>query len=308
MRIRQYIESRDFAYLLKWVDSEKIHALWCANLIPYPITREDFHGLLEKNAQEWSDSAFVATEDNGEVTGFFCYSINVNDNTGFLKLIIVDSAKRGTGCGTEMLRMALQYAFEITGVQAVRLNVFDENGKARRCYEKIGFVEENSLREKFPYKDEVWNRCHLIMRKQIQIIPAKITDTIVLKLFSEHDDYMISFLGDDKGYYTRYSENENIGNVWVAYCDNLPIGCIAYRKKVDGIGEVKRLFIRDEYRGKGISKELLKTVECYAGEQDCHTLFLDTRITLEPAVSIYRSFGFNVIFQQGLYIQMEKKI
>lgn len=142
----------------------------------------------------------------------------------------------------------------------------------------------------------------------MDIKPMKITDTIVLELFSEHDDYMIDFLGDDKRCYTRYSENENIENVWVVYYDNLPAGCIAYRKKDDGIGEVKRMFIRNKYRGKGIAKELLKTVELHAKENGCHTLFLDTRITLEPAVSIYKSFEFYIVFQQGLYIQMEKKI
>ena len=142
----------------------------------------------------------------------------------------------------------------------------------------------------------------------MNIVSMNIADKSVLSLFSEHDDYMIDFLGDDKWCYTRYSENENIENVWVVYSDNFPIGCIAYRKKADGVGEVKRLYIRNEYRGKGISKKLLKTVECYAKEQGCNTLFLDTRITLEPAVYIYRSFGFNIVFQQGLYIQMEKKI
>lgn len=142
----------------------------------------------------------------------------------------------------------------------------------------------------------------------MNIDPVKITDESVLKLFSEHDDYMIDFLGDDKWCYTRYHENENIEKVWVVSSDNLPIGCIAYRKKADGIGEVKRLYIKAEYRGNGISKELLKTVESYAKEQGCHTLFLDTRITLEPAVSLYRAFGFNIVFQQGLYIQMEKEV
>lgn len=71
---------------------------------------------------------------------------------------------------------------------------------------------------------------------------------------------------------------------------------------------MKRMFIKSEYRGKGIAKELLKTVELHAMEKGCHTLFLDTRITLEPAVSIYKSFGFRIVFQQGFYIQMEKKI
>ena len=142
----------------------------------------------------------------------------------------------------------------------------------------------------------------------MNIQPMKITDTIVLELFSLHDDFMIEFLGEDSHYYARYTENENIENVWVVYVDNLPAGCIAYRTKTDGVGEVKRLFIRNEYRGKGISKELLNLLEKHAREQGCTKLFLDTRITLEPAVSLYRAVGFEIIFQQGLYVQMEKQL
>lgn len=107
MRIRPYIEDKDFEYLAKWIDDEKIHALWCANLMPYPITKENLHSFLEKNAMEWTDSAYVATEDNGKVTGFFCYSVNVDDNSGFLKLIVVDREKRGVGYGKKMLLLAL---------------------------------------------------------------------------------------------------------------------------------------------------------------------------------------------------------
>lgn len=142
----------------------------------------------------------------------------------------------------------------------------------------------------------------------MKIISMNVGDEAVLKLFSEHDDYMIDFLGDDKWCYTRYNESENIQNVWGVYIDNLLAGCVAYKEKSEGVGEVKRLFVREEYRGNGVSKLLLKTVECFAKEQGCHALFLDTRITLEPAVSVYRAFGFDVVFQQGLYIQMEKKL
>ena len=83
----------------------------------------------------------------------------------------------------------------------------------------------------------------------------------VIQLFSEHDDFMIDFLGDDSVYYTRYSQNENIKNVWVAFFDDLLIGCAAYRKKSTDVGEVKRIFIKKEYRGRGISKLLLDMVE-----------------------------------------------
>lgn len=142
----------------------------------------------------------------------------------------------------------------------------------------------------------------------MKILPAAVTDEIVLQLFSEHDDAMIEFLGKDSGLYTRYSEQENIEKVWVVYVDETPVGCAAYRKRADGVGEVKRLFVKNQYRGRGLSKPLLETVEAHAVAQGCHTLFLDTRITLEPAVSLYRKFGFSIVFQQGLYIQMEKKL
>lgn len=165
MRIRPYIEIKDYEYLEKWIDNEKIHALWCANLIPYPLTRDNLHSILEKSAIDWTDSAYVATEDNGKVIGFFCYSINIDDNTGFFKFIIVDNKERGKGYGKEMLHLALKYAFNITGVELVQLNVFDKNIAAKHCYEKVGFVERNITKNVFTYKDELWNRCNMVITK-----------------------------------------------------------------------------------------------------------------------------------------------
>lgn len=142
----------------------------------------------------------------------------------------------------------------------------------------------------------------------MEIIPGKITDRDILELFSEHDTFMLDVLGEDRIYYTRYNGNEKLERVWTACFEGLPVGCIAYRTKEAGTGEVKRLFVRPAYRGRGLSKELLLAVERYAREQGCRRLYLDTRITLEPAVSLYRGFGFQITFQQGQYIQMEKEL
>ena len=54
----------------KWVGDERIHALWCANLISYPLTEKDLNDCLKKNAADWGDSAYVATEDGGTPIGF----------------------------------------------------------------------------------------------------------------------------------------------------------------------------------------------------------------------------------------------
>lgn len=163
MRIRPYIPNKDYEYVSKWIDNERTHAFWCANLLPYPMTQESLQSLLEKNSIDWADSAYVATERDGKAIGFFCYSVNPEDNIGFLKFIIVDKARRGKGYGKEMLKLALRYAFEITGAKAVQLNVFRENAPARQCYEKVGFVQRKIDEDAFAYKDELWSRCNMII-------------------------------------------------------------------------------------------------------------------------------------------------
>jgi GNAT superfamily N-acetyltransferase len=116
------------------------------------------------------------------------------------------------------------------------------------------------------------------------------------------------FFGEDSVYCTRYSDKEKIDEVWLVYNNDIPVGCGAYRQKTLGVGEVKRMFIRLPYRGKGLSKILLSTIEEHAIKRGDKKLYLDTRITLEPAVSLYRSFGFLQISRNGLYIEMEKQL
>ena len=47
----------------------------------------------------------------------------------------------------------------------------------------------------------------------MKIIPMSVSDERILSLFSEHDDFMLSFLGEDQRYYSRYSESENLEKV-----------------------------------------------------------------------------------------------
>jgi|GEM_PF-1304262 len=125
--------------------------------------------------------------------------------------------------------------------------------------------------------------------------------------FSQLDDFFIDFLGDDSHIYSRYNMKENINHVWIAYDNNTPVGCIAYRAKSLNIGEVKRLFVKPDYRGKGISKLLLAAVEAFCKNRGDHTVHLSTRITLEPAITLYRNFGYVITFQSGLLCGIGKE-
>lgn len=166
MRLRPYIARKDFEVIAGWMDNERSHALWSANSFPYPVTEESFHSFLAKTAEQWTASAFVATDDSGQTIGFFRYSVNTENNEGFLASIIVDARLRGKGCGREMIQLALRYAFEITGVKLVQVNVFNENTAAKRCYEKIGFVERSVEKDVCVYKNEMWSRSNMIITRR----------------------------------------------------------------------------------------------------------------------------------------------
>lgn len=165
MRLRPYIGDHDFEYLKGWLGNERVHALWCADTIPFPLDRNTFEEVLRKNAKEWKDSAYTATDEQGLPVGFFAYNVDTADNAGFMKYIVLADGLRGKGYGSRMIALALQYAFDITGVSCVRLNVFDVNERAKNCYLRAGFRECGHLENAFSYQKETWGRTQMIIRK-----------------------------------------------------------------------------------------------------------------------------------------------
>ena len=56
------------------------------------------------------------------------------------------------GYGTEAVRLTLRFAFDELNLHRVELGVFADNPRARRCYEKAGFLPEGTRREAM-YRD-----------------------------------------------------------------------------------------------------------------------------------------------------------
>ncbi len=165
MRIRPYISCMDFDEIKNWISEERMHAMWCANLIQYPIEKDNFEKVMLEAATRFGDSPYVATTDEGKVVGFFCYSVNLKTNEGMLKFVMVDPSQRGKGVGKEMLQLATQYAFATTKADAVQLNVFPENTRAKKCYESVGFIERKTELKAFDFNDESWGRCNMVIKK-----------------------------------------------------------------------------------------------------------------------------------------------
>lgn len=106
------------------------------------------------------------------------------------------------------------------------------------------------------------------------------------------------------------------GIIYLLMVDDKAVGMGALRKIEDGVGEIKRMYIRPEYQGVGYGKEMMNRLIAKAVELGFHTLRLDTAYFLEAAIHIYKSAGFKERDKypgtesdgELHYIYMEKKL
>ena len=86
------------------------------------------------------------------------------------------------------------------------------------------------------------------------------------------------------------------GRLLLAYEDAQLAGSIALRKFDDGICEMKRLFLRQEFRGHGLGRQLIEAIIRQARQIGYHRMRLDTLPPkMNDAIALYRSYGFREI-------------
>ena len=83
-------------------------------------------------------------------------------------------------------------------------------------------------------------------------------------------------------------------------CDGVAIGCGAIVLEPE-YGELKRMFIRPEHRGQGLSKRLLSFLEEQAQAKGCRVFTLETGIYQPQALGLYERSGYKRCAPFGNY-------
>jgi putative acetyltransferase len=86
------------------------------------------------------------------------------------------------------------------------------------------------------------------------------------------------------------------GRLFLAVDGAEVMGCVALRKIGDGVGEMKRLYVRPEFRGRGLGRTLTEKLIAEAKQIGYTSLRLDTLPgKMDQAIAMYRAFGFKEI-------------
>ncbi|MES2208316.1 MAG: GNAT family N-acetyltransferase [Pseudomonadota bacterium] len=84
--------------------------------------------------------------------------------------------------------------------------------------------------------------------------------------------------------------------VWLASHEENIVGCVVLRPlpTLEKSCEVKRLYVRETYRGKHIADALMNALEEYAKNQSYSAAYLDSKDDLQAAIRFYERRGYEV--------------
>jgi len=120
------------------------------------------------------------------------------------------------------------------------------------------------------------------------------------KLFLEYGEslgFSLCFQSFDKevaGLPGDYSPPD--GRLLLAEHEGKVAGCVALHKLSDGVCEMKRLYVRPEFRGKALGRALTERVIAEARAAGYLQMRLDTIVgKMDSAIALYRELGFREI-------------
>ncbi len=132
----------------------------------------------------------------------------------------------------------------------------------------------------------------------IEIVEANTNELITQarRLFQEYAeslDFDLSFQNFDaelEDFPSQYSPPT--GNLFLALSESHAIGCVGIRHFEKGICEMKRLYVRPDYRGNNIGRKLAESAIKTGKALGYERMRIDTLPSMEIANQLYKSLGF----------------
>lgn len=125
----------------------------------------------------------------------------------------------------------------------------------------------------------------------------------IAMLFSEYTDMLVENDPEFAKYLGKQNYDEELkhlegkyrlpyGRLYIALDGDRAVGCAALRRIDEENCEIKRLYVRSEYRKNGLGRRLAEQIVADAKSIGYKRMLLDTLPFLKNAIALYKSMGF----------------
>jgi GNAT superfamily N-acetyltransferase len=134
--------------------------------------------------------------------------------------------------------------------------------------------------------------------RPVLIEPRDPRDPVIVQLSREQQAELAAAEGAEHIAYPLHDGIEFVAG----FVDGRPIACGALQPLGDGVGELKRMYVRPAHRRQGLSRLILAALEELAVQRGYHTLRLETGRFFAPALRLYQAAGYRPIPLFGEYV------
>ncbi|HPF96691.1 MAG: GNAT family N-acetyltransferase [Flavobacteriaceae bacterium] len=127
-------------------------------------------------------------------------------------------------------------------------------------------------------------------------------------LVAELNAYLSVIDGSEHAFYQQYNGIENLNHVVIAYKNNEPVACGAFKRVDASSAEIKRMYTKPEVRKYGLASKVLKELEQWAFEEHFENTILETGKRQVEAVKFYQKNHYLSMPNFGPYQGIENSV
>ncbi len=134
------------------------------------------------------------------------------------------------------------------------------------------------------------------------------TNEDFVKMVKLLDEELAEIDGDDHDFYAQYNKIDAIKNALVLYENKTPIGCGAFKPFDSERVEIKRMYVVQSARSRGLATQILLNLESWAKELQYKFAVLETGKRQPDAIRLYEKNGYSIITNFGQYAGVENSV
>lgn len=142
----------------------------------------------------------------------------------------------------------------------------------------------------------------------ISIVRTTGVDADFVELVNELDKELAVRDGADHAFFAKINKAAQLDYAVVAYWHGKPAGSGAFRPYANDSAEIKRMYVRTEFRKNGIATSILNQLLLWCKECEFKTVILETGMNQPEAIQLYQKNGFARIPNYGQYVGVDLSV